>query len=125
MTFVLLAIGGVLGALCRFHGARLIQARTQSNFPLGTFLINLTGSFVLGLGGAWVARHPGDVGTALALFLGTGFCGAYTTFSSFGFETIQLWRERRAGQAFINLLGQPVLGTLAAFAGLLIGTAIG
>jgi CrcB protein len=121
MTYFLLMIGGVAGALARYHGARLVQARAGGDFPLGTFLINLSGSFALGMLVGLVATHPGWPARQLSLLLGTGFCGAYTTFSSFGWETIQLWRQGTPRQALFNLLGQPLLGGLAAAAGLLLG----
>lgn len=121
MSVVLLAVGGVLGALSRYHGARLVQARLQGNFPLGTFLINVSGSFALGTLLGAVAAHPGWPATALTLLFGAGFCGAYTTFSSFAFETIQLWRQGDPRRAVLNLLAQPLLGGLAALIGMLLG----
>lgn len=122
MTYLLLIIGGIAGALSRFHGARILQARLGSTFPFGTFVINLTGSFVLGLLGGWLAVHPVSWGQSISLLLGTGFCGAYTTFSSFSFETVQLWRAGSPGRALANLLSQPVLGLCLAWLGLVLGT---
>jgi CrcB protein len=122
MSFLLLALGGVAGALCRYHGARLVQARTASAFPLGTWLINLSGSLLLGLLVGLLSHAPSRLPTEISLLLGTGFCGAYTTFSAFAFETIQLWRQGRYGQALINLVGQPICGVCAAWLGLSLGS---
>jgi CrcB protein len=116
MSYLLVALGGIAGALCRYHGVRLMQARTS--FPLGTWLINLSGSFLLGLLLGVLSQAPSRLSTELSLLLGTGFCGAYTTFSSFAFETIQLWRQGRSWEAAINLVSQPICGVGAAWLGL-------
>jgi fluoride exporter len=121
-TYLLLIVGGVAGALSRFHGARLLQARCGDHFPIGTFVINLTGSLVLGIIAGRLGAHPSAFERNIGLLLGTGFCGAYTTFSSFGFETVQLWRMGSRGRALVNLVSQPVLGCCCAWLGLLLGT---
>jgi CrcB protein len=125
MALLLLAIGGVVGALSRFHGARILQAWLGDDFPAGTFVINLTGSLGLGLLAGLLGPEPSAAGRDVGLLLGTGFCGAYTTFSSFGFETVQLWREGATRRALINLLSQPVLGCCCAWLGLALGTYLG
>ncbi|HEY0607160.1 MAG TPA: fluoride efflux transporter CrcB [Herpetosiphonaceae bacterium] len=122
MSYLLLALGGALGALCRYHGGRIIHRRIATTFPLGTFAINLSGSFLLGLLAGLLALHPDWPGGSLNLVFGIGFCGAYTTFSSFAFETLQLWRQHQRRHAIANLLGQPLLGICAAWLGLLIGS---
>lgn len=118
ISYLLLLIGGVAGALTRYHVGRYLTARTQTIFPLGTWLINLSGSLLLGLLTGWLLRDVSWSGGALRLLLGTGFCGAYTTFSSFAFETSQLWRASRRRWAMLNLLSEPLLGALAAWFGL-------
>ena len=125
MTFVLLALGGVVGALGRYHGTRWVQSRISSAFPLGTFLVNLSGCWALGLLTGVLLAHPDWPGRELSLLLGTGVCGAYTTFSSFAFETMQLWRQGQRRQALYNGLAQPLLGCLCVWLGLALGRAIG
>ena len=122
MSYLLLALGGALGALCRYHGGRIIHRCITTTFPLGTFAINLSGSFLLGLLAGLLGRHPGWPVEDLNLLFGIGFCGAYTTFSSFAFETIQLWRQAQRRHAIVNLLAQPLLGGCVAWLGLLIGS---
>jgi CrcB protein len=85
-------------------------------------VINLTGSFALGVLVGWLGARPDTFGRNISLLLGTGYCGAYTTFSSFGFETVQLWREGFLVRALVNLLSQPVLGGVLGWLGLILGT---
>jgi fluoride exporter len=125
LSYLLLATGATCGALCRYHAVRLIQARLRGNFPLGTFLVNLSGSLLLGLLGGLVAAHPDWPGDSLQALAGVGFCATYTTFSSFIFETTQLWRQGARRAALLNLCGQPALGLLCAWLGLVIGAGVG
>lgn len=121
MTYLLLAVGAIVGALCRYHAVRVIQAWQGGTFPLGTFLVNLSGSLLLGLIGGLVATHPSWPITSIQAVAGVGFCATYTTFSSFIFETTQLWRQGNRRAALMNLCGQPVLGLLCAWIGLMVG----
>jgi fluoride exporter len=99
VNVLLVAAGGGLGALARYlldHGVR--SAFPASRFPLGTLLVNLWGSFVLG----WLSgRYAGDPDAML--LIGTGFCGAFTTFSTFSYETVLLVRQREYSWAFCNV----------------------
>ena len=91
MTVLAVLVGGMLGAPTRYLADRAIAALRDSVFPMGTFAVNMTGSLVLGfLLGA--QRHLGLPPAAFAL-LGTGFCGGLTTFSTFGYETLQLLED--------------------------------
>ncbi len=121
MNALLLLLGGIMGALARYTLVRLIQARTTSMFPIGTFLINLSGSWLLGMLVGLFAHHQTWPVYQLELVFGLGFCAAYTTFSSFAFETMQLWRDGLRRRAVFNLFGQPMLGGIAAWLGLLAG----
>ena len=121
MTYLCLAVGGILGALCRYHGARFVAACFTGDFPLGTFLINVGGSLLLGILLGVFGNHPAWPVATLTALCATGFCGTFTTFSSFAFESTQLWRVGQRRQALLNLFGQPLLGGLAAWMGLLLG----
>jgi len=108
-------IGGV-GALTRFAGDSAVERRFSPSFPLGTLLINLTGSLTLGtLAGADVAGN----GLMLA---GTAFLGSFTTFSTLAFETHRLSEDGEYRIAFTNLIGSLAAGFAAAALGWLIGS---
>jgi len=117
VTPVLVALGAAVGAPLRYLVDRFVQARHDSLFPWGTFAVNVAGSFLLGLL-AVCARGPG-----LAL-LGTGFCGALTTYSTFGYETVRLLQERARGLAALNVAGSVAAGLAAAYLGALAGSAV-
>jgi len=107
---------GAVGAVCRYLLAGVAQRRTASELPWGTFIVNVSGSLVLGVvtGAALYHALPNTPRTLLA----TGFCGAYTTFSTFTFETVRLLEEGDVGAALANALGSVVAGCAAAAAGL-------
>ena len=115
MTVVLVLIGGALGAPLRYLTDLLVQARHDSILPWGTLTVNVVGSFVLGAVGAAVA--VGGAPSWVMTLLGTGFCGALTTFSTFGFETVRLLEEGSLLEAFVNVLASLAAGMLAVAAG--------
>jgi len=111
-----LAVAGALGAPVRYLLDGFVQDRTESVMPLGTLVINVSGSFLLGVL-AGLALYHAFPSTPKAI-LGAGFCGAYTTFSTFTHETVRLAEERAFGTAARNVLASLVLPALAAGAGL-------
>jgi CrcB protein len=108
VTLLLVFLGGAAGAPARYILDRLVQRRHDSVFPWGTLTVNLIGSAVLGA--LLAASLPKDV----ALLAGTGFCGALTTFSTFGFETIRLLEDGSVLEAALNAAASLLLGLLAA-----------
>jgi len=115
MGYALIALGGALGALARFFVGTWVQARLpHSTFPWGTFVINATGSFILGLVATLLSErflhHPN-----WRPFVTIGFVGAYTTFSTFEYETAQLGSS---WQAMGNLLGSVVVGYACVWLGI-------
>ena len=113
MSLLLVFFGGALGAPARYLADRLVQSWMDTDFPVGTLAVNVVGALLLGaLLGAATALPAG-----LAFFLGAGFCGALTTFSSFGFETVRLIQDGAFGQASRYVFGSLVLGVVAAAAG--------
>jgi CrcB protein len=111
-----IAVAGALGAPARYLLDDVVQNRRAGVFPLGTLVINVTGSFVLGVltGLALYHAFPTDA----KVVLGTGFCGAYTTFSTFTYETVRLAEERALRAALQNVLSSAFVPALAAAAGL-------
>ena len=117
-----LVVAGAIGAPARYLLDGFVQDRTEGVFPWGTFIINVTGSFLLGLitGAALYHAFPNTP----KVWLGTGFCGAYTTFSTFSFETIRLLEEGDVTEALQNAAASLVVAALAAGAGLAIAAAL-
>lgn len=107
---------GAVGAISRYLLDALVGSRFPGTMPWGTFAINMTGSFLLGfLSGLVLFQGAPD---ELKSILGTGFCGAYTTFSTFSFEGVRLIEERSYPAALAHLLGSLVVGVVAAGLGL-------
>lgn len=103
-TYLCIGSGGALGTMLRFWLAGLVAYRFGERFPVGTLLINATGSFVIGL----FAALTGTNGRLLAgplqrQFFMIGICGGYTTFSSFSLQTLNLAREGQWGYAMLNI----------------------
>ena len=112
------ALGGAVGAVLRFLVDRGITARWAPTFPAATLLINVTGSFVLGV----VTGLSAVLGPVWTLALGTGLCGGYTTFSTAMVDAVRLAREQSAGAAVVSVLGTVLWSLLAVAAGLPLGT---
>jgi CrcB protein len=120
--YVMVAAGGFVGAPSRYLLDRAVNRRVESDLPWGTFLVNVSGSFVLGLlTGLTLGNHLSPVAKAL---LGTGFCGAYTTFSTFTFETVRLLEVGQYLEAALNAGVSVVVGLVGGGIGLAIGLAV-
>jgi CrcB protein len=118
LTILLVAVGAAVGAPLRYLTDRAVQARHDSVFPWGTFLVNVTGSALLGFVVA-LPGHPAPVVT------GTAFCGAFTTYSTFGYETIRLAGNRAYFLAALNATASIAAGLGAAYCGMVLARAIG
>jgi fluoride exporter len=113
-------IGGAIGSLTRLLISFAITSRVGPSFPVGTLIINITGSALLG----FIMRFVLDttaigpaITPAMRAFLTTGLCGGYTTFSTFTFETFALYEERLYGRAALYVGLSVVLGLAATFGG--------
>jgi CrcB protein len=110
VTALLVVLGAMVGAPLRYLTDRLVQSRHDSLFPWGTFTVNTVGCLIIGALGAG-ATGP------LYVLLGTGFCGALTTYSTFSYETVRLAQERAYFYAVTNALVSIVAGLGAALLG--------
>lgn len=119
MSVLLVMFGAAVGAPSRWALDRFVQSRTTSLFPWGTLLVNVLGCAILGvLVGASAAPD-------VLLFVGTGFCGGFTTFSTFAYETVVLADEGRGAVARGYVAVSLLAGLGAAWAGWLVGAAVG
>ena len=118
LPYLLVGMGGFLGANARFIVVRVVGFSFETRFPLGTFLVNTSGSFLLGVLGAIVADRVFPSSDAVRLSLGVGFLGAFTTFSTFEFETHALLEDGSWLTAAANIFASLFLGLLALRAGI-------
>ncbi len=121
LDILLVGAGGFVGANARFILSTWFVRRYGTAFPFGTFFINLTGSFILGLFLTLAARSV-LADQAYRWLIAVGFCGGYTTFSTFSYETLTLLREAAFTRALLgNVFGSYLLGLLAALGGVWLG----
>lgn len=122
-TLLGVAVAGALGALARYGLGSFISERYAGAFPLGTFVINVSGSFVLGFLFVVLTERAG-LSPALRTSVTVGFLGAYTTFSTFSLETYRLVEDGALGTAALNALGSLAVGLVAVWLGVSLGRAI-
>ena len=113
MTWLLVVVGAAVGAPARYLIDRAIQARHDTVFPWGTFTANMIGSFLLGL----LSTASLHTSHELLAMLGSGLCGALTTYSTFGYETMHLIQQRTTLLAVFNATASIVGGLGAAYVG--------
>lgn len=115
---LLIALGAAIGAPARYLTDRAVQGRHDSVFPWGTFIVNITGSALLG----FLAALPGH--GAAATITGTAFCGAFTTYSTFSYETLRLAEDRAYLLAILNAAASIIAALGAAYMGMAIAHAL-
>jgi len=124
LTYLWIGIGGALGSMARYGCSRLVAERIGETFPWGTLIINVLGSFVIGVF-ATLTMPDGRVQVApdMRQFVIVGLCGGYTTFSSFSLQTLNLVRAGDIIGAGLNIIGSVVLCLVAVWLGYLAAAA--
>jgi len=124
---ILVALGGGLGSVCRFLISVALPKFTLTSpwvvtsFPLATFVINISGCFLVGLISAYFNEHS-NLSPNLKLLLIMGFCGGFTTFSTFAFEKVNLIQNGNYTTFFLYVFSSIIIGILAVFLGFWVGT---
>ncbi|MET7708651.1 fluoride efflux transporter CrcB [Micromonospora sp. NPDC005413] len=118
MTVLLIALGAAVGAPLRYLTDRAVQSRHGSAFPWGTLTVNVVGSLLLGVLVGWPTEP------AVSALLGTGFCGALTTYSTFSYETLRLTQGGHRLLALANVVGSVAAGLVAATVGYALARAL-
>jgi CrcB protein len=124
LTYLWVAIGGALGSVSRYWLSGLVAERYGETFPWGTLVINVTGSFLIGIFAAMVipeGRMDSQSRAFTTQFFMIGICGGYTTFSSFSLQTLNLVRDREWLYAGGNVILSVVLCMIAVWLGYLLG----
>lgn len=114
-AFLMVFIGGGLGSICRYGIARLLKAQAW-DFPLATFIANALACIVLGALMGWSLRN--DMNNSTKLLMMTGFCGGFSTFSTFSLETYQLLQTGNYVYALVNIMGSVLVCLVCIFIGL-------
>ncbi|MFF4925599.1 fluoride efflux transporter CrcB [Kitasatospora sp. NPDC001261] len=122
MNWLLVVAGAVVGAPLRYLTDRAVQSRHDSVFPWGTFTVNVVGCLLLGLVTGAVAA--GAASSQVQLLLGTGLCGALTTYSTFSYETLRLAETGAGRYALANAAGSVAAGLAAVYAGAELASAL-
>jgi CrcB protein len=123
-AILLIGVGGFVGANVRYWISGVAAERFGPTFPWGTMIINVTGSCLLAVFLSYAASHI-EVDARWRLLIGTGFFGAYTTFSTYAVDSAALYDTGHIAQAIGNILGTNALCLLGAALGLLVGSKIG
>ncbi|HEX8139501.1 MAG TPA: fluoride efflux transporter CrcB [Pyrinomonadaceae bacterium] len=116
-NYLMVAAGGALGACLRYYLGGSVLSRTATPFPTATFVINVTGSFIIGFF-LTLATERLSINPHLRLAVAVGFVGAYTTFSTFEYETARLVEEKEMLYAFLNVVLSFIVGFAAVWAGI-------
>jgi CrcB protein len=121
--YLLIAVGGALGSVARYWVGSTIAGRMGTRFPYGTFVINITACIVIGFSLTYLGKRAG-LNPAWRFFIPVGFIGAYSTFSTYEWETLSTLRAGAFSLALLYALGSLVLGLVAVWCGAVLAEAI-
>lgn len=119
MQWLMIAIGGALGSVARYAAVSYLTPMLNYRFPFGTFIVNITGSFLIGVAYVVIVEKA-IIPSEWRLFFITGILGGYTTFSSFSLEVLQTWQEGHPFNSIVYVTSSVFLGLLFAYWGMLI-----
>lgn len=122
-TILIVGCGGFIGSVLRYLVQVFVEKGLSSTFPWGTFIANMTGSFIIGIVFA-LAQKGNLLNAEWRMFLAVGVCGGFTTFSSFAYNNLTMLKEQAYGQFIWNVGGSLLLGLLAVYLGMIAVRAI-
>lgn len=114
-NYFYIAIGGAAGAMLRYLVCGIISSFSGADFPWGTLVVNVTGAFLIGI--LWHIFEKSSMTPEMRMLFMTGLLGAFTTFSTFALETLNLFRDGEMKPALFNILGSNILGMVAVYMG--------
>ena len=124
INYILVSLGAAIGGALRYGLSSYVNKSQSSIFPTGTLLVNVLGSFVLGIIMFYLSEKE-IIGNEIRLFLSVGLCGGFTTFSTFSYETLMLFRDSEFSLAAYNILLNVVFSLLGIYLAYLISKLIG
>lgn len=124
LNYILVSAGAAVGGAFRYGISNYIQRHISVIFPYGTLVVNVVGSFILGII-MFYLNEKELIGSEFRLFLAVGFCGGFTTFSTFSYETINLFRDAEFGLAIFNVFLNVILCLIGIYLAYLISKLIG
>jgi fluoride exporter len=122
--YLLIALGGALGSIARYWVGSTISSRWGARFPYGTFVINITACIIIGFVMTWLGKRA-DIGPAWRFLVPIGFVGAYSTFSTYEWETLSTLRSGAFMLAALYAIGSLILGLIAVWGGSMLAEVVG
>ncbi|WP_319481065.1 fluoride efflux transporter CrcB [uncultured Draconibacterium sp.] len=122
-TILIVGSGGFIGSVLRYLVQLFVEKGMSTTFPWGTFVANMAGSFIIGIVFA-LAQKGNLLNAEWRMFLAVGFCGGFTTFSSFAYNNLTMLKEQTYGQFILNVGGSLFFGLLAVYLGMILVRAV-